>query len=30
MITAVLESHRQDGRRVAFPIQSPENPLAHW
>jgi len=30
MITAVLESHRRDGRRVAFPIQSPGNPLAHW
>lgn len=30
MITAVLESHRQDGQRVPFPLQTRENPLARW
>lgn len=29
MITAVLESHRQDGQRVAFPLATRDNPLAH-
>ena len=30
MISAVLESHRQEGRRVAIPLQTRENPLANW
>jgi predicted dehydrogenase len=28
MISAVLESHRQEGRRVAIPLKTRENPLA--
>jgi predicted dehydrogenase len=30
MIMAVFASHRQDGRRVAFPLTDRENPLAQW
>ena len=28
MITAVFESHRLNGQRVAFPLQTKQNPLA--
>ncbi len=30
MITAVLESHKQAGRRIPFPIETRENPFASW
>ena len=30
MIMAVFESHRLDGRRVAWPLVNRQNPLAQW
>ena len=29
MISAVFESHRLNGQRVAFPLKTRDNPLAH-
>jgi hypothetical protein len=29
MISAVFESHRLNGQRVPFPLQTRDNPLSH-